>query len=59
MMVSFQRSLEQRSGGDRELKFFSRSVRYLATETGRQIKWQSWMITSFDVEFGPEIGSGG
>jgi hypothetical protein len=59
MMVSFTRYLEERSGGDRELEFFSRCIRYLSVKSGRQIQRKSWMITSFDVESGREIGSGG
>jgi hypothetical protein len=60
-MVSLTRNLEERSlaGGDRELEFFSRCVRYLPLISGRQIQRETWMITSFDVEFGREIGSGG
>jgi hypothetical protein len=59
MMVSLQRNLKQLSAGDREHHFLSHSVRYLSTTTGGQISLESWMITSFDVEFGAEIGSGG
>jgi hypothetical protein len=59
MMISIQKILEERSGGDRELDFFSRSLRYLSTMSGHQIRRESWMITSFDIEFGHEIGSGG
>lgn len=59
MMVSLQRSFEQLPGGDRERRFFSHSVQYLSTTSGRQVYVENWMITSFDVEFGPEIGSGG
>lgn len=59
MMVSLQRTVEQLPDGDRERRFLSRSVKYLSTASGRQISVETWMITSFDVEFGPEIGSGG
>jgi hypothetical protein len=59
MMISIQKILEERSGGDRELNFFSRSLRYLSTTSRHQIQRESWMITSFDIEFGHEIGSGG
>jgi hypothetical protein len=58
MMVSLQRSLQQLLG-DRERRFFSHSIKYLSTASGQQIAVENWMITSFDVEFGPEIGSGG
>lgn len=59
MIVSFTRYLEERSGGDRELEFFSNCVRYLSVKSGRLIQRESWMITSFDIELGREIGSGG
>ena len=59
MIVSFTRYLEEHSGGDREQEFFSRCIRYLSVKSGRQVRWESWMITSFDVELGREIGSGG
>ena len=59
MMVSLQRILEERSAGDRELQFISSSVRYLSTISGHRMRRESWMITSFDIEYGREIGSGG
>jgi hypothetical protein len=59
MMVSLTQIIEERSGGDRELEFFSRCVGYLSAMSRRQIQRESWMITSFDIEFGSEIGSGG
>ncbi|KAJ7640511.1 hypothetical protein B0H17DRAFT_1216605 [Mycena rosella] len=27
--------------------------------SGRQVQLEDWMIASFDVEYGPEIGAGG
>jgi hypothetical protein len=61
MMHSLQRQLDQQSQSlpTPERRFFSHSIRYLSTMSGRQIEAESWMITSFDVEFGPEIDSGG
>ena len=59
MMVSLTKIIEERSGGDRELKFFSCCVGYLSAMSRRPIRRESWMITSFDIEFGSEIGSGG
>ena len=59
MMVSLQRRLDHRSDGDRERQFFSRLLRYLIATSGRQMEVEHWMITSYDVEFGPQIGSGG
>lgn len=59
MIVSLQRRLETRSDGDRELRFFTHVLRYLTTSTGQMVELQSWMITSYEVEFGRMIGSGG
>ena len=59
MMVSLQRRLDQRLGGDRECQFISHSLEYLYTASGSHVRTENWMITSFDVEFGPVIGEGG
>jgi hypothetical protein len=59
MMVSLQRRLDHISDGDQERQFFSHALRYLITTSGRQVEMESWMITSYEVEFGPRIGSGG
>ena len=59
MMVSLQRRLDHHVDGDQEQKFFSHALQYLTTSSGRQVEIQDWMITSYEVEFGPQIGSGG
>jgi hypothetical protein len=59
MMVSLQRRLDQRLGGDRECQFISHSIEYLYAACGYHVKVENWMITSFDVEFGQLIGEGG
>ena len=59
MMVSFQKHLDRQGGGDRERQFFSRSLLHLTSATGHHVQLEDWMITSFDVELGPEIGEGG
>jgi hypothetical protein len=59
MMVSLQRWLQIGSDEDRERRFFTHTLQYLTTYSGRQIEMEDWMITSYDVEFGHEIGSGG
>ena len=56
-MMSLQRRLGQVSDGDRERQFFSHALRYLATTSGHQVEMESWMITSYEVEFGPRVGS--
>ena len=58
--MSLQKIIDERSGGDRELRFFSNTIRCLsAMGNHRHLRRESWMITSFDIEFGIEIGSGG
>jgi hypothetical protein len=59
MIVSLQRRLDSCSDGDQEQKFFAHVLRYLTTSSGIQVELQNWMITSYDVEFGRKIGSGG
>jgi len=59
MMVSLQKNFERLPGGIRERRFFMHSLQYLTTASGPQISVKKWMITSFDVEFGSEIASGG
>ena len=59
MMVSLQRRLDNISDGNQERQFFSHALRYLTTASGRQVEMESWMITSYEVEFGSRIGSGG
>ena len=59
MIVSLQRRLDNRFNGDQERQFFSHVLRYLTTSSGIQVELQNWMITSYEVEFGPQIGSGG
>jgi hypothetical protein len=59
MMVSLQRRLQAGSIDDREQQFFSHTLQYLTTASGRQVEMENWMVTSYEVEFGQEIGSGG
>jgi hypothetical protein len=59
MTISLQRRLERGLDEDREGQFFSHTLRFLTTSSGRQIEMEEWMITTYEVEFGHEIGSGG
>jgi hypothetical protein len=58
-MVLLQRRLAHSSDDDREREFFSHTLQSLTTISGRQVEIEDWMITSYEVEFGPQIGSGG
>ena len=59
MIVSLQRGIDSHSGGDREREFFSHTLQYLTTIGGDRVKLENWMITSYEVELGSQIGSGG
>ena len=59
MMVSIQRRLNMRTDEDRDRQFLAHTLQYLTTSSGRQVEIDDWMITSYEVEFGHEIGSGG
>lgn len=59
MMVSLQKRLQTGSDEDRERQFFTHTLRCLTTCSGRQVELEDWSVTSYEVEFGHEIGSGG
>jgi hypothetical protein len=59
MMVSLQRRLQTSSDEDRERQFFTHALQRLTTASGRHVEIEEWMITSYEVEFGHEVGSGG
>lgn len=60
--IALMASLERRSktaNGEIERQFFAHCAQYLATLVDKTMEFDSWTITTFDIEFGPEIGSGG
>ncbi|KAF7333378.1 Kinase-like protein [Mycena venus] len=60
MMVSLERRIDELRGGNMpEQKFYSHALQYLSSTSGQQIKLEDWMISTFDVDYGPEIGRGG
>jgi hypothetical protein len=59
MMASIQRRLQMGSDEDGERQFLTHALQYLITSSGRQVEMADWMITSYEVEFEHEIGSGG
>jgi hypothetical protein len=59
MMVSLQKRLRTGADEDQERQFFTHTLQHLTTLSGRQVEVEDWTITSYEVEFGPEIGSGG
>jgi hypothetical protein len=58
MMVTLHKLVTNQLLGAREHTFCSRTLNYLATKSGRHIALEGWMVTSYEVEFGMEIGSG-
>jgi hypothetical protein len=59
MMASLQKTILQKLGNETERRFYGQSLRFLSTISGHQVHLEDWMITSFEVDFGLEIGSGG
>ncbi|KAF7333207.1 Kinase-like protein [Mycena venus] len=60
MMVSIQKQLSSSRHVDRaEQKFYTHTLEYLTSRSGKPVKVEDWMIASFEVEYGEEIGAGG
>jgi hypothetical protein len=59
MMTALQKMIIKRLSGERERLFFAHALKHLSTVSGKHVKFEEWMVTSYEVEFGPEIGSGG
>jgi hypothetical protein len=59
MMAYIQRRPDGEHIDDPERKFYSHTLQYLTSISGRQVKLEDWMIASFEVDYGPEIGAGG
>jgi hypothetical protein len=58
MMTSLQRCVVKQLCGEREGRFFSCVLNHLTEISGEfTTDLESWMVTSFAVEFGVEIGS--
>ena len=59
MVVSLQRRLASHPADSGESRFFTSSLQFLCTLTGPHIDLEDWMVSAFDVDFGPKIGEGG
>lgn len=59
MMACIQRRLDSEHINPPEQIFYSHTLQYLTSMSGRQVKLEDWMIASFDVDYGAEIGAGG
>jgi hypothetical protein len=59
MMISLQKSLNLLVSDSRLRQFMSHSLNHLALTSAEQMQIYPWTVTSFEVEFGEEIGAGG
>ncbi|KAJ7122358.1 kinase-like domain-containing protein [Mycena epipterygia] len=60
MMVSIQRKLDaQEQSNSTEQIFLSHALQYLSSTSGKEVKVEDWMISSFEVDYTAEIGAGG
>lgn len=58
-MVSLQKQLNNQSIDRAEQKFYTHTLEYLTSRSGKAVKVEDWMIASFEVDYGAEIGAGG
>ncbi|KAJ6536274.1 kinase-like domain-containing protein [Mycena capillaripes] len=59
MMVSIQKQLNHHNVDRAEQTFYAHTLEYLTSRSGQNVKVEDWMISSFEVDYGPEIGKGG
>ncbi|KAJ6574586.1 kinase-like domain-containing protein [Mycena capillaripes] len=59
MMVSLEKKLNNQSIERAEQKFYTHTLEYLTSRSGKPVKVEEWMIASFEVDYGEEIGVGG
>ncbi|KAJ7259138.1 kinase-like domain-containing protein [Mycena haematopus] len=59
MMVSIQKQLNNQNVDRVEKRFYTHTLEYLTSRSGRNVTVEDWMISFFEVDFGLEIGSGG
>jgi len=59
LLVCLQRRLASQSDSDRERQFFHYILQLLTARNEFDVEVEDWMITSYEVEFGPRIGFGG
>ncbi|KAJ7164069.1 kinase-like domain-containing protein [Mycena filopes] len=59
MMVSIQKQLNNKNVNPAEEEFYMHTLRYLTSRSGQNVTVEEWMISSFEIEYGPEIGAGG
>jgi hypothetical protein len=58
-MVSLQKQLNNQSFDRTEQNFYTHTLEYLMSRSGKAVKVEDWMIASFEVDYGEEISAGG
>ncbi|KAF8212693.1 hypothetical protein K438DRAFT_1957310 [Mycena galopus ATCC 62051] len=60
MMVCIQNQLKRQNVDRAEQEFYTHTLEYLTSRSGRQVEIKRWMIASFEVEYenSEEIGAG-
>ena len=58
ILVSLHRQLEKVLDS-RERQFLAHSFQTVSTLSAQHVSMEDWMVTSYEVDFGPSIGSGG
>ncbi|KAJ6468618.1 hypothetical protein C8R47DRAFT_1024499 [Mycena vitilis] len=59
IMAFLQRRLGRQQMHQIDRQFCSHTLEYLASMSGQQLKLEDWTIPSLEIEYGPQIGSGG
>jgi hypothetical protein len=59
MMVSIQKQLNHHKVDHAEQSFYTHTLEYLTSRSGQNVAVEDWMISAFEVDYGPEIGRGG
>ncbi|KAJ7154056.1 kinase-like domain-containing protein [Mycena filopes] len=59
MMVSLQKQLNNKNVHPAEEQFYTHTLQYLTSKSGQTVIVEEWMISWFEIEYGPEIGAGG
>ncbi|KAJ6464607.1 hypothetical protein DFH09DRAFT_1346825 [Mycena vulgaris] len=60
IMVSIERRMKEKHNcNSPEQNFYAHTLHYLASTSGGHVKLEDWVISPFDVDYGPEIGVGG
>ncbi|KAJ6471570.1 kinase-like domain-containing protein [Mycena vitilis] len=59
MMASIQRALANPQMHHIDRHFCSHTLQYLTSMSGQQLELEDWMISSLEIDYGPQIGAGG